>query len=163
MERYEPKSQFLLDVLAGLVPLSDREFGEWNLRRLIALTRDQDYSNRDWATFLLAQQEINTPAVRDAFLKATTDDDEVIRGEAIWGLARIAPDLARPLIQQALLVPPIHSNVFEAAALVADSSLLDALREWDWRSDDAYLDQLVTAAITACETGIPHPNYNSSS
>lgn len=161
MERYEPKSQFLLDVLADIIPLSGSEFGEWNLRRLIALTRDEDYSNRDWATFLLAQREINTPAVRDAFLKAAADADEVIRGEAILGLAQIAPDLALALVQEALIVAPVHSSVFEAAALVADSSLLEVLRRWDWPSDDTYLDQLVTYAIAACETGVPYPNDSS--
>lgn len=67
-ERYQPPSDFLRGIVADNVPLSGSEFGEANLRLLIEMMRDEDRANRDWATFLLAQQEeIDTPEVRQHF------------------------------------------------------------------------------------------------
>lgn len=155
---YEPNSPFLLDILAGVVPLSGSEFAEANLARLIAMTRDEDRSNRDWATFLLAQQECDTPAVREALFAAAGDEDEHVRAEAIWGLAHIDRDLALPLIQKALLGDRVSAPIFEAAELVAHPALVEALRRFTKPTSDLYLDQIANSALEACETGIPpHP------
>ena len=57
-ELYEPASEFLRADCAGEVPLSGGAFALANLRRLIETTRDEDRSNRDWATFLLANRKL---------------------------------------------------------------------------------------------------------
>ena len=54
------------------------------------------------ATFLLAQEEIDTPNVRDALTCAAKDDDDMVRAEAVFGLAIRDPPLALPFVQQAL-------------------------------------------------------------
>ena len=84
-EGYSPPSDFLCSIVAEDVPLSGSPFAEANLRRLILLTGDPDHANRDWATFLLAQSEIDTPEVRAALLKVAYANDDIVRDEALSG------------------------------------------------------------------------------
>lgn len=55
---------------------------------------DADTSNRDWATLLLAGQDIDTPEVCAALLAATQDQDACVRAEALLGLAERDAGLA---------------------------------------------------------------------
>lgn len=152
---YRPASDFLQAVAADNVPLAGSAFAEANLERLIAMTRDPDETNRDWATFLLAQQETDTPQVRSALLVAAEDDADCVRAEALWGLARRDRALALPFARLALLGDQISKPVLEAAALIADPSLVELLRPWAEPSDDDFLDEEARSALTACETGHP--------
>ena len=115
------------------------------------MTRDKDLANRDWATLLLAQEEIDTPEVRDALLRAAEDEHECVRAEAILGLAQRDKSLALPLLQRELRGEQVAMPVFEAAALVADGSLADDLREFASPSGDVFLDELATKTLAACE------------
>ena len=63
-EDYEPASDFLKRVATGAVPLTGSFFAEVNLRMLVDLASDSNLSNRDWATFLLAQANVDTVEVR---------------------------------------------------------------------------------------------------
>jgi HEAT repeat protein len=148
-DRYVPPSAFLQDVLADNVPLGGSIFGDANLRRLIALTRDPDRANRDWATMLLAQLELDTVAVREALLRAATDDDLYVRGEAIVGLAVRDSALALPLIRSALQEEYVCLQIFEAVVRAPDPSLVEALRPF---ADDGResIDQLARDAFAAC-------------
>ncbi len=151
---YQPTSGFLIDVLNEAVPLSGSEFGEHNLRRVIDYLTDAEAVNRDWAAFILGNADLDTPAIRDALLTAaTTDCSARVRAEALRGLAQMAPGLALPHVRQALSAEMALVNVFEAAEIIADPSLVDALRPWSDPSDDPYLDGLVADAIAACERG----------
>ncbi len=152
-KRYEPTSDFLKAVIAEEVPLSGSAFADANLVRLISLTQDQDLSNRDWATMLLASEEIDTPMARDALLAALRDENNVVRAEALLGLARRDPALALPFALKELSNDHACMAVFEAAELIADPALADALRPWIEPSDDEWLDKLVRDALAACETG----------
>jgi len=149
-ERYEPTSDFLNAVIAEDAPLSGSEMAEENLRRLIDLMRDEDRSNRDWATFLLAQEEIDTPNVRNALIRAAKDDDDMVRAEAVLGLAIRDPLLALPFVQQALHADAVATPVLEAAALCAHPSLIADLRIWAKHSDQP-LAKLAADALAACE------------
>ena len=93
-DRYTPRSEFLNAVAADEVPLGGSEMGAANFQKLIAMTRDDDVSNRDWATMLLSQQEVDTPEVRDALLRAANDEVADVRAEAIEGLAQRDQDLS---------------------------------------------------------------------
>jgi len=117
------------------------------------MTRDADRSNRDWATFLLSQEDVDTPDVRDALLQAAEDDDEDVRAEAIWGLAKRGRELAIPLVQRALSAGSVTVPIIETAALVAHSSLVADLLLFSAPSDSAYLDKLIEQALKACQTG----------
>jgi hypothetical protein len=148
-ERYQPPSFFLRDILAENVPLGDDVFGQANLRKLIALTRDEDRANRDWATMLLAGLEPDTPEIRDALLTAASDEDVYVRGEAIVGVARRDPAQALPLLQAALNEEFVCLQAFEAATIVAHPSLVEALRAFQGGEDP--IDGWARDALAACE------------
>ncbi|HJR55881.1 MAG TPA: HEAT repeat domain-containing protein [Rhizomicrobium sp.] len=149
--RYEPKSEFLKAVLAEKVPLSGGNAAEENLRRLIAVMHDNDQSNRDWATFLLALEDIDTPTVREVLLHATRDSNASVRAEAVWGLARRDPTLALPLVQDGLRADSVEIPMLEAAELCAHPSLVADLRIWAEPSDVPYADKVAADALAACE------------
>jgi hypothetical protein len=155
-ESYEPASDFLKMVAAEEAPLSGSLLAEENLQRLIAMTRDADLSNRDWATMLLAQEDIDTTEVRAALLNAMADEDDVVRAEALLGLARRDAALALPFALKALAAPSACMAVFEAAELIADPSLIDHLRPWTLPSGNDWLDQSARNALAACKGEVGH-------
>ncbi|MCP8892229.1 lyase [Sphingomonas faeni] len=157
-ERYEPASDFPKAVAAEEVPLSGSAFADANMQQLIAMTRDDDVSNRDWATMLLALEEADTPEIREALLSAANDENDVVRAEALVGIARRDRELALPLVLTALSGEWAGMPIFEAAALVAVPALVEVLKTWTERSDDEWLDQLACDALAACEKSQPTPN-----
>jgi hypothetical protein len=152
MNRYEPPNAFLKMLIDDDAPLTGEE-AESNRHRLMMLMRDEDAANRDWATLLLAQQDLDTDEVRQALLAAADDENEYVRAEAILGLAQRDKALALPLIQRELRHERVAVPLFEAATLVADSSLVDDLRDFTEPSDDTLLDELAANALSACEAG----------
>ena len=154
-DRYQPPSEFLRAIAAHAVPLEGSRFAEDNLCRLIAMTGDADHANRDWATFLLAQTGIDTPNVREALLLAALGNDDVVRDEALLGLAQRDPQLALPLVQAALGSDHVTMAALEAAALCPHPSLIDDLRVWAEPSDDPFLDELAAEALAACRKSRP--------
>lgn len=150
-ERYEPESDFLKSVITDEVPLSGSVFAEANLRRLIAMSRDPDRSNRDWAALLLSQQDGDTPEIRAALLAAARDEDEYVRAEALSGLAARDPALVLPLLHEALAADVVAFGVFEAVARAPHPSLVEPLRAFTEPSDNLGLDGIVLEALAACE------------
>jgi HEAT repeat protein len=150
-ELYEPASEFLKSVIVEKLPLGGSAEADANLRRLISLTRDENVSNRDWATMLLAQSDVETPEVHAALLIAAGDDDLVVRSEAILGIARRDPHVALPLLIGALDGDEAVMPLFEAATVLADPTLIDCLRPWSDPSDKPWLDKLVQKALDACD------------
>ncbi|WP_346908693.1 HEAT repeat domain-containing protein [uncultured Roseibium sp.] len=153
-ERYEPKSDFLRAVIAEEAPLSGGELAEANLRLLVKMTSDPDLSNRDWATFLLAQEDTDTDAIRTALIRASEDENEFVRAEAVLGLAKRDPSLALPLVQKALKADSVVFAMFQAAEYCAHPSLIEDLRRWTEPSGEPFLDSRATDALTACESGV---------
>jgi hypothetical protein len=149
--RYEPASDFLKAVAADEIPLFGSALANRNFRRLLAMMRESDRSNRDWATLLVAQQEIDTIEVRDALLDAAHDEDEAVRAEAILGIAQRDPVIALPLIKNALAAQSVMPPIFNAAALAADRSLVSDLREFIEPSFNVYADKAALEALAACE------------
>lgn len=149
-EPYEPSSDFLKSIVAGQVPLAGDAFAEANLRQLMELTRDPDRANRDWATLLLSQEGGDGPAVRSALLHAASDDDNIVRAEAVLGLATRDPQLALPFVQAALREGTVAIPMLEAAALCAHPSLIADLQAWAEPSDEPFADTLAAEALAAC-------------
>lgn len=152
-ERYEPPSEFLKMIVADEVPIGTTGFASENLSRLIDMTRDQDPANRDWATMLLAQQKIDTEAVRSALLQAVRDDNDAVRAEALLGLAKRDPTLALPYAQQALAAESASMPVFEAVEIIASPALIPALQPWLDESENDYIDDWARLAMQACVRG----------
>ena len=153
-ERYEPPSDFLKALINDDAPLIGGEHAEANLRRLVEMTGDTDPANRDWATLLLAQQDIDTPQVRNALLRAAEDENEYVRAEAILGLAQRDKALALPLVQRELSGALVPLPLFEAAAIVAHPSLAADLRAFTEPSGDDFLDGLAIKALRACDGSV---------
>ena len=149
-ERYEPKADFLKEVLNEAVSFTGAEAAD-SLRKLIDFTQDDDAVNRDWAALLLSQQDVDTPEVRTALLKVAADDVcAPVRAEAIAGLAQRAPALALPLVRRELALGEVTAPVFEAAEILADRSLADDLQPYVTPSGDSYLDGVALDAFMAC-------------
>lgn len=154
MTGYRPPSNLLNALIDDDTPLFHDETGE-TLSRVIALTRDPDPANRDWATFLIAGTDIDTPEVRDALAEAASDENEFVRSEAILGIAYLDRLAALPLLERELARDFVAIPTLEAAALVADPSLADLLKPFATRSDFPVIDELAQEALRACETGKP--------
>lgn len=158
-QRYLPPSDFLRMVMDDEIALGDDGFGRANLARLIALTRDSDPANRDWATMLLAQTGEDGPEIRQAFVDRLDDSHDETRLEALLGLAARDRPAALPVVREWLEKEWIDSMALEAAALIADpalSPLLDAIAA-GWRSespDDRIVGELETAR-RACASEVP--------
>jgi HEAT repeat protein len=150
-ERYEPPSDFLKRLIEDDAPLLGGEHAEANLRHLIGMTTDANPANRDWATLLLAQQDIDSTDVREALLRAAEDENEYVRAEAILGLAQRDKAVALPLLQRELSGEFAPLPLFEAASLVADPSLAPQLRAFAEPSGNDFLDGLALEALQACE------------
>ncbi|MGK6324631.1 HEAT repeat domain-containing protein [Sphingomonas sp. DT-51] len=154
-EQYGPSSAFLTWVINEDAPLTGSEYAAENLSKVIALMTDKDTSNRDWAAFIIANLKLDTPVVRAALTICADDPDENVRAEAIRGLARIDAVAALPYIQRALAAPSVGMDIFEAAAIVADASLVKQLTNFATKCDD----KIIADALQACRTGQPHPWY----
>lgn len=137
---------------ADKVQLSGSIFADANLARLIAV-RDADRANRDWAVMPLSEQDLDTPDIITALRKAADDDDAYVRAEAIFGLAGRDPGGTLSLVLRELKSGHAAVAVLEAATVLADLSLADALRAYAEPSDDPRLDGLVIDAIAACAAG----------
>jgi HEAT repeat protein len=95
----------------------------------------------------------DTEETREALMAAADDEDCDVRGEAIEALARRDPMLALPLVERDLARPECGYGVFEAAGLIADPSLVEALRNFD-RDTDPH-NSTIRQAIRACEAATP--------
>lgn len=151
---YEPTSEFLRKIVSGEIPLTGSEFAQQNLQLLITLMSDNDTSNRDWATLLLAGQEIDTAEVREALLAASRDEDACVRAEAILGLAERDAVLALPLVERELEGNEVGYGTFQAAHAIARPALLNGLRRWHGRGGAPWIDDEINDAIAACEAAL---------
>lgn len=150
-EGYEPPSDFLKGVINESVPLGGSSFGHANFLRLIEMTRDSDTANRDWATLLLAQSEVDDEVVRTALRTAADDSDPVVRAEAILGLANRSAPEALSLVERELAGDVATVPLMEAAEALAAPQLIEAIRALadgeDWIAEAAL------SAIEACSRG----------
>ena len=78
---------------------------------LIKMTGDSDKLIRDWAAFGLGSQcEADYPELRDALHVCLADDDAIVRGEAIKGLAARADPRTLAALEQELRNGVEHAN-----------------------------------------------------
>lgn len=152
---YTPKSDFVALAADGEIPLSGSSEADKNLKLLIDFTQDQDKSNRDWATMALGMYGPDNVTVRAVLVRAANDEDSDVRGEAIEALARRDVELALPLVRRDLQSERCGSGVFIAAGLVADPSLVELLKAFDFDSAAPWIDSKIRDAIRACETTTP--------
>jgi HEAT repeat protein len=120
---------------------------------LVSLSDDEDGDVRDWALFSLARQyDVDTPSLRDLFVRHLADPDDDARDEAIVGLARRRDQRALPALLTALRPETATETTIEAAAHLGDERSLPSLEElarsgWDGNSG-------LAGAIRNCDPGL---------
>jgi HEAT repeat protein len=112
---------------------------ERTVSTLIKLMSDKDSEVRDWATFGLGGLgDFDSPKIREALFKNSTDDDEDVREEAIVGLAKRKDPRSVPEVISALKDKDRAPRALEAANFLLDhtsdpidnpSAALKTLRE----------------------------------
>lgn len=153
-EPYLPAVDFLIMAANEEIPFTGSKLAEENLRLLISFTTDADLTNRDWATMLLAGQDIDTQEVRNALIAAADDIDACVRGEAIQGLAQRNRELALPMIERELQRDECGYATFQAARELAHQNLIKGLHHWQGRGGAPWIDDEISEAIAACEAAL---------
>ncbi|MEU7800631.1 HEAT repeat domain-containing protein [Micromonospora arborensis] len=99
---------------------------------LIDLCADSDPQVREWATFGLGwASTADGDAVRQALWDRTQDTHPEVRVEGARGLARRRDPRALPLVRWLLAQDEVHPLTFQAAAYLADPTLLPLLDGFD--------------------------------
>ena len=150
-EYYLPASNFLVSLMNEEIRIDETEFGRANLQLLMALTKDTDRSNRDWAAMLLGHNGPQTDEVRDALLHAADDEDQYVRGEAIQALVERDRAAAFRLVKRELEKDFVCVAIFDAAAELAEPSLVTLLEPFAEPSGDDHMDSVAKYALTKCE------------
>lgn len=122
---------------------------------LIEMTRDADEGIRDWATFGLANTELDTPAIRDAMAARLDDSDAQTRAEALYGLAERRD---RRVIEAVLreFEPDANGAVlFDSLQDTPDYRLLPSLQLMAKAKPKGHKDKQLQAAIKACKAYKP--------
>ncbi len=123
---------------------------------LIELSRDSHSLVRDWATFGIGQQtSLDSTEIREALLERGEDDDPVVRGEALMGLAQRQDLRVVPLIHRELCGEFHGSWAVEAAKMMADMSFYTPLLSLHERLDTEHQKRFeydFRAALLACGT-----------
>ena len=150
-EPYLPASDFLVSVMNEEVVLDESDFGRANLKLLIAMTKDDDRSNRDWAAMLLGHHGPPTVEVRDALREAADDEDEYVRGEAIQALVERDREVAISLVARELANEFACYAIFQAAAELAEPSLAPLIEPFAAKkTGPAHIDSQIDDALAAC-------------
>ncbi|WP_328849579.1 HEAT repeat domain-containing protein [Micromonospora zamorensis] len=128
-----PDTGVRLQVAVALpMVLIDDHPPEDGVAALIALCTDSDPEVREWATFALGwSTTADGDDVRRALWDRTRDVEPGVREEGAWGLARRRDARALPLVRELLAQDAVHRHTFQAAAYLADPSLLPLLNGFD--------------------------------
>lgn len=142
-----------VDVRWAAVQVFSTQDDPVSIRQLIRLSRDNAATIRDWATFALGTlTEVDSGEVREALVDRLEDPDDATREEALFGLARRGDVRAVAVLQRVLAPDTASWLALEAAAAIADPTLVPqllALRPWDES------EELLEDAIQACTTRVP--------
>ncbi|MEU8168921.1 HEAT repeat domain-containing protein [Micromonospora sp. NPDC049004] len=141
-----PDSDVRFQVAVAVPAVLDDPPAEAGEAVLIDLCADPDASVREWATFGLGWvSTADGNAVRRALWDRTRDVDPEVRAEGARGLARRRDARALPLVRELLVRDEVHRFTVQAAAYLADPSLLPLLDGVDPDADH------VAEALRECD------------
>ncbi|MFI5928221.1 HEAT repeat domain-containing protein [Micromonospora sp. NPDC051543] len=141
-----PDSDVRFQVAVAVPMVLDDPPAEAGEAVLIALSTDSDSAVRDWATLGLGwMSTADGNAVRRALWDRTRDVYPEVRAEGARGLARRRDARALPLVRELLARDEVHTFTFQAAAYLADPSLLPLLDGFDPEADG------VAEALVECD------------
>jgi len=123
---------------------------------MLLLACDEDVDTRNWAMFGLGTQiEIDSPEIRLALLKGTSDEDSEIRGEALVGLANRKDSSAiELLLNEWKNFEDVSVLSVEAAEIIASPRLYSTLLELEKTLDleeDMFFEFQLQHALYACK------------
>jgi HEAT repeat protein len=118
---------------------------------LIELSRDEADEVRNWATFGLAQLEVDTEPLREALFIRLGDLEPEIRGEALVGLAERKDARVLAALRAELQTRPVSLLAIEAAECLGDSALLPLLLALRTPGIDPSVSSAVAQAIASLE------------
>jgi HEAT repeat protein len=131
---------------------------ELAVEALIELSTDHRVEVRDWATFGLGVQvDTDTEAVRQALFDRLEDEDEIVRGEALRGLAGRGDDRVVDALVEEMATGhedpwQIADLILEAAAAIGDPRLHKPLLTYRRRlTGEDSADEYFEEAIEACK------------
>ncbi|MEO3773832.1 HEAT repeat domain-containing protein [Micromonospora sp. B9E7] len=128
---------------------------------LVDLCADSDPQVREWATLGLGWvSTADGHTVRQTLWDRTQDTHPEVREEGARGLARRRDPRALPLVRDLLAQDEVHTFTFQAAAYLADPSLLPLLDGFDPGPDPcsvaAFADLAVSRATNTAISAIWH-------
>ncbi len=116
---------------------------------LIRLAHDPSALVRDWAVFGLGtQNDLDTPELREILLASLTDDDEIVRGEALVGLAKRGDTRVIPYLIEEMKADEVDYLVMQAASAIASPELIPALQ--GLRGKDIIKEDVLEDVIVDC-------------
>ncbi|GAC30857.1 hypothetical protein [Brumicola pallidula] len=126
---------------------------------MVLLSCDEDIDTRNWAMFGLGTQiASDSPEIRQALLKGTSDEDSEIRGEALVGLAnRKDSGIVELLLNEWKTVEEVSILSVEAAEIIASPRLYSTLIELEKTLDleeDVFFEFQLQHALDACRPKI---------
>ncbi|MFY1620261.1 HEAT repeat domain-containing protein [Micromonospora sp. WMMD736] len=141
-----PDSDVRFQVAVAVPMVLDDPPAEAGEAVLIDLCTDPDARVREWATFGLGWlSTADGNAVRQALWDRTRDVDPEVRAEGARGLARRRDARALPLVRELLAQDEVHKFTVQAAAYLADPSLLPLLDGFNPDADG------VAEALVECD------------
>ncbi|MBM7493354.1 HEAT repeat protein [Micromonospora luteifusca] len=141
-----PDSDVRFHVAVSVPAVLDDPPAEEGEAVLIDLCTDSDPNVREWATFGLGWvSSADGGAVRQALWDRAHDADPAVREEGVRGLARRRDRKALPLVRGLLAQDEVHRFTFQAAAYLADPSVLPLLEGFDPTADG------VAEALRECD------------
>ncbi|MET7668560.1 HEAT repeat domain-containing protein [Micromonospora luteifusca] len=141
-----PDSDVRFHVAVSVPAVLDDPPAEAGEAVLIDLCTDSDPNVREWATFGLGWvSSADGEAVRQALWDRVHDAEPAVREEGVRGLARRRDRRAHPLVRGLLAQDEVHRFTFQAAAYLADPTLLPLLDGFDPNAD------AVAEALRECD------------
>lgn len=150
--RNHPNADVRWNIVMGLLTQEN----EYAIKTLIELSKDENASVRDWATFGLGTQiDTDTSEIRHALAQRLDDPDGNTRGEALVGLAKRKDErVIEPLLKE-LTSGCVGSFALEAAQEMGSPRLLTALTQLAESGDVDADERLLQEAINSCKIESP--------
>ncbi|RYG59224.1 hypothetical protein EON80_25955 [bacterium] len=116
---------------------------------LILRTQDEDEGVRQGTNYELASLNVDSPAIREAFMIGLSDEEPIVREAALYGLARLGDERVVPALLREFDADG-NSKIFHAEQNPPEDTFMLALRKMadeEFTGDSAEL----KTAIARCE------------
>jgi HEAT repeat protein len=120
------------------------------IEAMIEFLEDPSDLVRDWAITGIDSAEQDTPAIREALLRRLTDEDSVVRNNAIALLATFGEERILPTLIDKLTLEPAGFIMLDAAQKLGRAELCPVLQRLRDEQGEEDCDPALLEAIAAC-------------